>query len=325
MLKRNLLLSLLFALLAGVPAHAQVTITYTFSNGTTADADQVNADFSALATQALNRTGGTITGNIAVSNGVTIDGVDISAVLSGTGTPTFAGVTITGAGASALLVTGGITAGSGVVGIVDATGKIPALSSTYFASLSGANLTSLNATNLGSGTVPLARLTGITDAQIDAAAAIAWTKVSKAGSSLADLATRSATDLTSGTLPDARFSGTYSGTLTFSGSTTFSGVTARTANYQTDTSSTTATFSGTGQTITTGTASVIYITPTAGTDTIASIAGGVDGRQVTLCTTADFSGFVGGGNLVAITSGIAVGNCTRWIYRTAAGGWYHVN
>lgn len=52
-------------------------------------------------------------------------------------------------------------------------------------------------------------LTGlVVDADIAAAAAIAWTKLSKTGSSLADLTTRSATDLTSGTLPDARFPAT---------------------------------------------------------------------------------------------------------------------
>jgi hypothetical protein len=45
----------------------------------------------------------------------------------------------------------------------------------------------------------------ITNAEISAAAAIAWTKLSKTGSSLADLATRSAADLSSGTLADARF------------------------------------------------------------------------------------------------------------------------
>ncbi len=44
----------------------------------------------------------------------------------------------------------------------------------------------------------------ITNTQINASAAIAWTKISKTGSSLADLTTRSAADLTSGTLPDAR-------------------------------------------------------------------------------------------------------------------------
>lgn len=47
-------------------------------------------------------------------------------------------------------------------------------------------------------------VSAITDAQVAAGAAIAWTKISKTGSSLADLATRSAADLSSGTLLDAR-------------------------------------------------------------------------------------------------------------------------
>ncbi len=72
----------------------------------------------------------------------------------------------------------------------------------------GSSLTNLNASNLASGTVPLARLSGITNTEIDAAAAIAWSKINKTGSSLADLTTRSAADLSSGTLPDARFPAT---------------------------------------------------------------------------------------------------------------------
>ncbi len=94
---------------------------------------------------------------------------------------------------------------------------------------SGVNLTALNATQLTSGTVPLARLVNISNTEIAAGAAIAWTKLSKTGSSLADLTTRSAADLSSGTLPDARLSGNVSllgqtidgvdianGTITFS-------------------------------------------------------------------------------------------------------------
>lgn len=76
---------------------------------------------------------------------------------------------------------------------------------------------SLNATDLVSGTVPLLRLSNIADANIAAAAAIAWTKVSKTGSSLADLITRSAGDLTSGTLSNSRMPATIA-TASFSGS-----------------------------------------------------------------------------------------------------------
>ncbi|MDP3771721.1 MAG: hypothetical protein Q8R16_05460, partial [bacterium] len=56
-----------------------------------------------------------------------------------------------------LVVNGGITAG-GSVGIVGANGKIPAINSTYFTSLTGTSLTALNASNLAIGTVPDARL-----------------------------------------------------------------------------------------------------------------------------------------------------------------------
>ena len=62
-----------------------------------------------------------------------------------------------------------------------------------------------DASLLTAGLLPLARVLDLTNAQIAAAAAIDWTKISKAGSSLADLITRSAADLSSGILPAARF------------------------------------------------------------------------------------------------------------------------
>jgi hypothetical protein len=49
---------------------------------------------------------------------------------------------------------------------------------------SGANLTALNASNLASGTIALARISGLTDTQIDAAAAIAYSKLALTGSIL---------------------------------------------------------------------------------------------------------------------------------------------
>ncbi|MCG2724893.1 MAG: hypothetical protein L6420_01330, partial [Elusimicrobia bacterium] len=55
--------------------------------------------------------------------------------------------------ANALDVAGGIQAGSGNVGIVDATGKIPAISATYFTSVDGSALTGLTATQVGLGNV----------------------------------------------------------------------------------------------------------------------------------------------------------------------------
>ena len=95
-------------------------------------------------------------GNITLSQGVNYW------TLSGTylfPTSTSYNVGIGTATPGALLdVQGGAQFGSGNVNLIDSTGKIPAISSTYFTSLSGANLTSLNASNLGSGTVPTARL-----------------------------------------------------------------------------------------------------------------------------------------------------------------------
>ncbi len=64
-----------------VLASAQITPPYTFTAGTPILSSQVNANFAMFA-DALNRTGGTITGNITVAAGITIDGVDISDLAS---------------------------------------------------------------------------------------------------------------------------------------------------------------------------------------------------------------------------------------------------
>lgn len=79
----------------------------------------------------------------------------------------------------------------------------------------------------GAGSVVLAIQSGVLfNTHVNAAAAIAWTKISKTGSSLADLTTRSAGDLTSGNLAYARMpsgSGTWTATPTISGDTIFGG------------------------------------------------------------------------------------------------------
>ncbi|HAT71556.1 MAG TPA: hypothetical protein DCS63_01920, partial [Elusimicrobia bacterium] len=60
---------------------------------------------------------------------------------------------ITGTGAAALDVAGGINAGTDNISIVDATGRLPALSAAYLADLNGGNLTGILSSSL-SGTVP---------------------------------------------------------------------------------------------------------------------------------------------------------------------------
>jgi len=72
---------LLVWLLSGAPLLAQITVPNVFVPGTVASSSQVNANFETLGTAALHRGGGTITGNIAVDPGITVDGVDISEIL----------------------------------------------------------------------------------------------------------------------------------------------------------------------------------------------------------------------------------------------------
>jgi hypothetical protein len=134
-------LSLFLGLWLTMPTSSQITTPNVFT--TSVPVSQLNTNFSTLGSGALNRAGGTITGNIAVDPGVTIDGVDISAVVGSSATPSITSMTLSSTGASALDVAGGINAGSGNVGIVDTSGRIPALSSIYLSNMSGANLTGL--------------------------------------------------------------------------------------------------------------------------------------------------------------------------------------
>jgi hypothetical protein len=98
--------------------------------------------------------------------------------------------------------------------IVEAGGKISGVWLRWLNALKdraefvGSSGATVDASQIISGILALARISGLTDAQIAAGAAIAWSKLSKVGSSLADLETRSAGDLASGTLPDGRFPAT---------------------------------------------------------------------------------------------------------------------
>lgn len=135
---------ILMAMVLGIVLVGNAQITLPYGPWTTSvPVAQLNSNITTLSSNALNRNGGTVAGNIAVNSGVTIDGTDISAALGGSGNPTFASVTISGTGASAIDVAGGINAGSSNVGIIGTDGRIPAISSTYFSSLSGSSLTGL--------------------------------------------------------------------------------------------------------------------------------------------------------------------------------------
>jgi hypothetical protein len=101
----------------------QITVPNTFVTGTAISSSAMNANFDEIESKALNRTGGTLTGNLTVSNGITIDGRDISADLDQavktTSTPTF----------STLTTTTTATAGTYLVGTsgVKERGRLPAM------------------------------------------------------------------------------------------------------------------------------------------------------------------------------------------------------
>jgi hypothetical protein len=149
---RRYLLALLFVLGLAVPAQAQLgSVPFVFTSGTVISSSEVNQNFSTVYSNALNRTGGTLTGTLNARDilAVTDNTYDIGSAAFAfqdaffDGVLTAASAVISSSGASALDVAGGINAGSGNVGIVGTDGRVPAISSTYFASLSGANLTGI--------------------------------------------------------------------------------------------------------------------------------------------------------------------------------------
>jgi len=75
---------------------------------------------------------GAVTFNASVSGGITTTDMTLSGNLTVAGTSALNG---------AVDIAGGLTIGSGNVSLVDSTGKITAISSTYFANLSGVSLT----------------------------------------------------------------------------------------------------------------------------------------------------------------------------------------
>lgn len=127
---RNLVLSVCVAAVAlSIVLGAQVTVPFpNFVSGTVANPSQVNANFSALSNQSLNRTGGTMTGTL-LTQGL-MPALDATYALgdgthhytngffSGTVTVNDLGATgaVTGATVTAGTVTGGTVNGSTVTG-----------------------------------------------------------------------------------------------------------------------------------------------------------------------------------------------------------------
>ena len=190
MLKRIILILLMLSMASSVGAQITVPNQLVVFNRWFASA--ANANFTELA-KGLNRTsGGTITGTIVVSDGVTIDGADISTYLAG-GKLTASSNTV-----NAVSVGGGITANG--VPLVDATGKVTAISSTYFALLNGSALTALNAANL-SGTITSATQDLIT--RTGTVVSGTWSAAFGAVSG-APLTSLNASNFSTGTVPPAR-------------------------------------------------------------------------------------------------------------------------
>ena len=211
---KHLLRALILALAFNVGVAAQVTVPNTLVAGATIRASELNTNFDELGTKSLNRiTGGQLEGNVIVLSNVTIDGVDISDFLTSTAVLT---QVVGSAAAPSVSVVGDLDTGlyfpavnelavslggfqrlllnaSGLTiwgtNIINGTGKIPALTSTYIADLNGAALTNIVASTAGSFTGSLVgdvigtqeataiNAGAIVNADINAAAGIVDTKL----------------------------------------------------------------------------------------------------------------------------------------------------
>lgn len=92
---QTLLVMLAAFLGATLVTTGQVNIPYTFTANTTIRSAEVNSNFSTLGSNALNRTGGNLTGNITADSGITVDGVDIGARIPSSSTLNLNGLTYT--------------------------------------------------------------------------------------------------------------------------------------------------------------------------------------------------------------------------------------
>ena len=223
---------ILALILVGVAssASAQITVTNSFSTGQVITAAAMNTNFQTdLGNNALDRTGGTITGNIVVDNNITVDGVDISDYLAtnvfaqssgSAGDPSFSwvGDTDNGMFLGGTNIVDFATAGSARVRIA-ADGTV-AINSTDASALDVAG-----GLNIGSGNVALVDATGqITSLDTEYLVDL----------SAEDLTTLNASALASGTVPTARLgSGTASSGTFLRGDGSWQAVTAGVAGSDT--------------------------------------------------------------------------------------------
>ncbi len=174
------------------------------------------------------------------------------------------------------------------IGTTNPTSKLSVIGDSNFIGIitaisfsgSGTNLTSINASNLSSGTVPDARLSGTyTGINVNTTGVITATSFSGSGTNLTSL---NATQLTTGTVPDARLSGIYTG------------FTINTAGVITATS-----FSGSGANLTTLNASNL----SSGTVPDARLSGTYTGISVNTAGVITATSFSGSGtNLTALNA-----------------------
>ena len=102
----RVLVTLSIVLLWASPSYAQLgSVPYSFSSGTVISSSQVNANFSASFANALNRTGGTMTGTLTLSgtaaniilgsNYVSGDGDDEGISIDSSGVVTISSLSVT--------------------------------------------------------------------------------------------------------------------------------------------------------------------------------------------------------------------------------------
>jgi hypothetical protein len=77
----------------------------------------------------------------------------IGTTLGVTGVSTLTSLVVSSTGASAIDVAGGVNAGTGNVSIIGTDGRIPALTTTYFASMDGSTITGIAEANITDGTL----------------------------------------------------------------------------------------------------------------------------------------------------------------------------